>query len=148
MMDITRIDIRELLPQQEPFVMVDSLVSFDMHRIVTATTVSDANIFVDAGVFTSAGLIENMAQTCAARIGYINKYILRKSISVGFIGAIRNLRVYRLPAIGETMETTVDTLEEVFGLTLVRATICVGTEVIAEGEMKIAENQEPFPVLS
>lgn len=148
MMDITLIDIHELLPQQEPFVMVDSLVSFDMHRIVTATTVSDANIFVDAGVFTSAGLIENMAQTCAARIGYINKYILRKSISVGFIGAIRNLRIYRLPAIGETIETTVDTLEEVFGLTLVRATIRVGTEVIAEGEMKIAENREPLSCMS
>ncbi|MCM1373044.1 MAG: pseudouridylate synthase [Bacteroides sp.] len=145
-MDVTRIDIHELLPQREPFVMVGSLVSFDMQRIVTATVVSEANLFVDAGLFAPAGLIENMAQTCAARIGYVNKYILHKSVRIGFIGAIRSFRLYRLPAIGETLETTVDTLEEVFGLTLVRATIRVGTEIIAEGEMKIAENEEPLPV--
>lgn len=126
--------------------MVGSLVSFDMQRIVTATVVSETNLFVDAGLFAPAGIIENMAQTCAARIGYVNKYIRRKSVRIGFIGAIRSLRLYRLPAIGETLETTVDTLEEVFGLTLVRATIRVGTEIIAEGEMKIAENGEQIPV--
>lgn len=141
MTDVTQIDIHELLPQQEPFVMVGCLVSFDMRRIVTATTISEKNIMVDAGYFSPAGLIENMAQTCAARIGYINKYILNKDITPGVIGAMRNIRLYRLPVVDETMETTVDIIEEVFGLTLVKASICVGTEVIAEGEMKMVEGE-------
>lgn len=143
MMDVTQIDIHELLPQQEPFVMVGRLVSFDMRRIVTATTISESNIMVDAGSFTSAGLIENMAQTCAARIGYVNKYILHKAVIPGVIGAMRNIRLYRFPVVGETIETTVDIIEEVFGLTLVRASIRVGTELIAEGEMKMVDGEYP-----
>lgn len=138
MTEFEKIDIHELLPQQEPFVMVGSLLFFSMEKTVTATSISDANIFVDVGLFSSSGLIENIAQTCAVRIGYINKYILQKGIQLGFIGAIRNLNVYRLPAVGETIETTILTIEEVFGMTLVKAMVKVGDEIIAESDMKIA----------
>lgn len=138
MTDLTQIDIHELLPQQEPFVMVGSLVSYEERRVVTATTVREDNILVSAGHFTPAGLMENMAQTCAARIGYRNKYVLHQDVSPGVIGAMRNIRLHRLPAVNETIQTTVEILEEVFGLVLVRATVRTGSEIIAEGEMKIA----------
>lgn len=137
-MQLTDIDIHELLPQQPPFVMIDRLVYFEMDKTITQTTVDERNIFVDNGVFTAPGLIENIAQTCAARIGYINKYILKRGIQIGFIGAIRNLRIHRCPRIGEKLETTILTIEEAFGMTLVSATVRVGDEVIAESEMKIA----------
>ncbi|MCM1066635.1 MAG: pseudouridylate synthase [Muribaculaceae bacterium] len=137
-MDFSKIDIHELLPQREPFVMVGSLTHFDMDTTQTRTTVSEGNIFVDGGVFTPSGIIENIAQTCAARIGYVNKYILKKGIQLGFIGAVRRLSINRCPAVGETLVTTITTLEEVFGMTLVRATVVSGGETIAEGEMKIA----------
>lgn len=143
MTDVTHIDIHELLPQREPFVMVGGLVSFEERRIVTATTVAGDNILVSDGRFAPAGLMENMARTCAARIGYVNKYILRQDIRIGYIGAIRNLHIHRLPRVGETLQTTVDILEEVFGLTLVRAVVRVDGELIAEGEMKIAESDRP-----
>lgn len=143
MTDVTHIDIHGLLPQREPFVMVGGLVSFELRRIVTATTVAWDNILVSDGHLAPAGLMENMAQTCAARIGYVNKYILRQDIRIGYIGAIRNLRIHRLPCVGETLQTTVDILEEVFGLTLVRAVVRVDGELVAEGEMKIAESDRP-----
>ena len=98
------IDIHELLPQQEPFVMVGQLVHFDMTRTVTETTIGSENMFVENGQMTASGLIENIAQTCAARIGYVNKYILKKGIQIGFIGAIRNLEIKALPAVGETIQ--------------------------------------------
>lgn len=138
MMDFEKIDIRELLPQQEPFIMVGNLRFFSMEKTITGLTVTDSNIFVDDGKFTPAGLIENIAQTCATRIGYINKYILKKGIQIGFIGAIRGLSIYRLPKTGETIETTIETLEEVFGMTLVKAYVKAGDEILAESEMKIA----------
>ena len=137
-MDFEKIDIHELLPQQEPFVTVGRLLHFDMGRTTTATRVEDSNIFVEDGVMTPSGVVENIAQTCAARIGYINKYILGKNIRIGFIGAIRNLRLHRLPRTGEELETTVVTVEEVFGMTLVHAMVKSGAETIAESEMKIA----------
>ena len=137
-MELSKIDIHELLPQQEPFIMVGSLVSFDMGKTVTQTLIDEKNIFVESGVFTASGIIENIAQTCATRIGYINKYILKKGIQLGFIGAIRNLKLHRCPKVGELVETTIITEEEVFGMTLVSATVRVSDELIAESSMKIA----------
>lgn len=132
------IDIHELLPQQEPFVMVGRLTYFDMTTIVTETEVESKNIFVDDMVFSASGLIENIAQTCAARIGYVNKYILKKGIQIGFIGAIRNLNICRFPSVGETIVTSVEILEEVFGMSLAKAVILCEGEVIVNAEMKIA----------
>jgi predicted hotdog family 3-hydroxylacyl-ACP dehydratase len=100
--------------------------------------IQSTNIFVENGLFTASGVIENIAQTCATRIGYINKYILKKDIQLGFIGAIRNLNIHRMPKVGETIETSILTLEEVFGMTLVSALVKSGDEIIAESEMKIA----------
>ena len=141
-MNLEEIDIHTLLPQQEPFVMVGRLTHFDVEKTVTRTTVKPDNIFVDNGFFTSSGIIENIAQTCAARIGYVNKYILRKGIQHGYIGAIRNLRLHRLPAAGQEIETAIVTVEEVFGMTLVTATVKSGdNDIIAECEMKIAVSE-------
>lgn len=137
-MEFGKIDIHELLPQQEPFVMVGKLRHFDMEKTITTTKIVDSNILVEKGVFTASGIIENIAQTCAARIGYVNKYILKKGIQLGFIGAIRNLNLYRCPRVGEVIETSIITIEEIFGMTLVTATVKVGDEIIADSEMKIA----------
>lgn len=132
------IDIHELLPQQEPFVMVGQLVHFDITRTVTETTIGSENMFVENGEMTASGLIENIAQTCAARIGYVNKYILKKGIQIGFIGAIRNLEVKALPAVGDTIRTTVDVVEEVFGMILANASIECNDVTMVTTEMKIA----------
>jgi predicted hotdog family 3-hydroxylacyl-ACP dehydratase len=132
------IDVHELLPQQEPFVMISRLTQFDMLRTVTETTITENNIFVDNGCFTSSGLIENIAQTCAARIGYVNKYILKKGIQIGFIGAIRNLQIHDLPKVNDTITTTVDVQEEIFGMTLANSTVQLGKNILVTAEMKIA----------
>lgn len=137
-MEFDIIDIHELLPQQEPFVMVGKLIHFDMEKTVTQTEVMADNLFVENGMFSASGIIENIAQTCAARIGYVNKYILKKGIQLGFIGAIRNMNLYRCPKIGEMIETSIVTIEEIFGITLVAATVKVADELIADSEMKIA----------
>lgn len=137
-MEIDKIDIHELLPQREPFVMVGRMVYFDMGRCATRTRIAPGKLFVEKGRFTASGIIENIAQTCAARIGYINKYILKKGIQLGFIGAIRNMNLYRSPEAGEEIETEIVTIEEVLGMTLVSAKVTAGEETIAEAEIKIA----------
>ena len=132
------IDIHELLPQQEPFVMISSLVRFDMQTTVTETIVSADNMFVEDGVFTAPGIVENIAQTCAARIGYVNKYILKKGIQLGFIGAIRDLKVNQLPKAGDTITTTISVIDSVFGMTLVDAVVLNNGAEVVSAQMKIA----------
>ena len=132
------IDIHELLPQQEPFVMISSLVRFDMQTTVTETIVSADNMFVEDGVFTAPGIVENIAQTCAARIGYVNKYILKKGIQLGFIGAIRDLKVKDLPKVGDTITTSISVIDSVFGMTLVDAVVLNNGAEVVSAQMKIA----------
>lgn len=135
---LRQIDIHELLPQQEPFVMIDTLVHFDRTLTVTETTVKADNIFVENGCFSASGLMENIAQTCAARIGYVNKYILKKGIQLGFIGAVRNFEIIELPKVGDLITTHVDVKEEVFGMTLAEAYMACNGKKIVTTEMKIA----------
>ena len=82
--------------------------------------------------------MENIAQTCAARVGFYNKYILHKDVQVGFIGAVRNFVVYSLPAVGSVIETRVDILEDVFGMTMADAQVRCGEELLATAEIKLA----------
>ncbi|WP_314671053.1 pseudouridylate synthase [Segatella salivae] len=137
-LELRAIDVHELLPQQEPFVMIGSLVHFDRALTITETKVQPDNIFVDENHFSASGLMENIAQTCAARIGYVNKFILKKAIQLGFIGAIRNFEVIELPVVGDVITTRVEVKEEVFGMTLAEATIVCGDKLLAKSEMKIA----------
>ena len=132
------IDIHTLLPQQEPFVMIDRLIQIEEKSFATETLVKAENIFVDDGLLSASGLIENIAQTCAARIGFMNKYILQKGIQIGFIGAVRNLEILSLPQVGQTITTKVEVVEEVFGMTLAKATVTCEGETLVTTEMKIA----------
>ena len=134
---ISSIPMSELLPHREPFVMVSRLVQFDPVVSTTQLDITSDNIFVEEGTLIAAGVIENIAQTCAARIGYINRQS-SEGVRLGFIGAIRNLNILRLPKVGETLSTTITVVEEVFGMTLVNAVVKVADEVIAQTEMKIA----------
>lgn len=136
------IDIHTLLPQQEPFVMIGTLTMFSERAIATETTVTADNLFVEDGQFQTPGLIENIAQTCAARIGYANVYIYKKGVQIGYIGGIRNLTVHQLPHVGDVLTTRVEVLEDIFGMTLARATEHCGDTLLVETQMKIAVKEQ------
>lgn len=137
MNEFEKVDVHTLLPQQEPFVMIDLLVHYDPVRTVTSLEVRADNIFVDNGHLSVAGINENIAQTCAARMGYISRSSGER-VKIGVIGAITNFSVSRTPLTGEVLTTTIDVVQEVFQVTLVHATVRVGDEVIAETDLKIA----------
>ena len=125
-MDLEQIDIHELLPQREPFVMVDKLVYFDEKTTTTSFLVREDNLFVENGRLNACALAENIAQTCAARLGYVNKYILKRGIQIGFIGAVKDMKVIDTPVVGDVLTTTIHVLEQIMGLTLVTAVIRSG----------------------
>lgn len=141
-MELEKIDIHELLPQQEPFVMVDTLTFFDEKITSTKFTVRKDNIFVEDGVLNECAIAENIAQTCAARLGYINKYILKRGIQIGFIGGIKNLVFSETPKVGDILHTTIYVTEQVMEITLVNATVKCCDRIIATAEMKIAMAEE------
>lgn len=135
--DISSVNVLDLIPQRSPFIMIDCLTHFDPVITSSRFTVRDNNLFFSEGRLLASGLIENIAQTCAARIGYINR-LSNEVIKLGFIGAVRNLKIYKTPLAGDTIYTTITVKEEVFQMTLVDAVVKLNDETIAEAEMKIA----------
>ena len=134
---IEDITLRELIPQRPPFVMIDRLVSSDAVFTVTELEVRPDNVFVVNGQLSASGLVENIAQTCAARIGYINLNS-GETVKIGVIGSISNMGIVRTPKVGERLVTTIQLLEEVFQVTLVEAVVKSGDKELARCNMKIA----------
>lgn len=130
--------LSELLPQRPPYLLVDRLLDYDTERIRCRLQVTADHLMVDDGRLSPAGLIEHIAQTCATRIGFINKYILHRPVTIGYVASLHDLRLERLPRVGETIETEVRVLEDCFGMTLITACVTSADEVLATGEMKIA----------
>ena len=133
-------DILDLIPQRPPFVMVDTLTYYDPVVTKTVFTVREDNIFCTGdGRMEEAGIIENIAQTCAVRMGYQEKTEKQRSgvIKIGFVGMIKTMDIYRNPLADEQLETTIVVVEEFFNMTLVETKVEVAGETIATCEMKI-----------
>jgi 3-hydroxymyristoyl/3-hydroxydecanoyl-(acyl carrier protein) dehydratases len=132
-------NILELLPQRPPFIMVDKLTYYDPIMTKTVFTVREDNLFCKDGKMEEAGMIENIAQSCAARMGYKEKTEPQRDgvIKIGFIGMIKNMELFRNPLVGEILDTTVVIKEEVFNSTLVETTVKTDDETLATCEMKI-----------
>ena len=132
-------DILDLLPQRPPFIMVDKLTYYDPVITKTSFIVREDNLFCENDIMEEAGLIENIAQSCAARMGYKEKTEPQRDgiIKIGFIGMIKKMDMFRSPRVGENLDTTVEIKEEVFNSTLVETAVKVGEETIAICEMKI-----------
>ena len=136
-MELRDIPITSLIPQRPPFVMVDRVLSCDETDALTEFAIREDNIFLDDMKLSAAGMIENMAQSCAARMGCVKK-LHNEPIKLGYIGEIKNLKIYRQPLLDERLTTEVHILMDVFDMTLASVCTKVGEEVIAEGRMKLA----------
>lgn len=129
-------DMLKLIPQRPPFVMIDTLVSYGEKSAETAFTIKEDNLFVNNGLFREPGLIENIAQTAAAMNGFTGQS-LNEEAKVGFIAAIKDLKIYKLPVSGQTISTQVIFVEEVFDFQIIRGKIFDKYDIFAECEMKI-----------
>ena len=128
------VNARSYIPQEPPIVMVDSFLECDEAMIATLFHIPENHIFVQNGQLSAAGLMENIAQTCATRIGWINR---EKPVKIGVIGSINRLEINFFPHTGKTLETRVDVLSEIFDATIVKAEIKCEGKTVAQGEMKV-----------
>jgi len=128
--------IKGLIPQDEPIVMVDSLIYFDNKKAISELTIKKNNIFLNNNILSESGLIENMAQTIALYIGYKNINELEPRI--GFIGAIKDLIIYRLPKLDNVIITEINILHDIMGVVLVNGITKNNNKIIMEAEFKTA----------
>ncbi|NLR61174.1 3-hydroxyacyl-ACP dehydratase [Chitinophaga polysaccharea] len=134
-------DITTYIPQRTPIVMISGILEVDGPLTRTGLHIAPDNIFVENGVLTAPGLMENIAQTAAARIGYIAKQ-QNTPVPLGFIGAVKDLEILELPPAGQTIETTTVIGGEVFNATMVTGKVTYEGRVMAQCEMKIFINPQ------
>ena len=124
------------IPQGPPFVMIDEVTKADDAVSQTTLRVREGNLFVQNGLFTEPGLVENMAQTAAAGTGYKARQNGQPA-PVGYIGALKNLVILELPKVGDTITTEISFVHQVMNAHIVQGKITNEGREVASCELKI-----------
>ena len=136
MMAFEPVPAKDVLLQQPPFVFIDRIVHYDDSVTRVRFRVPDSGLLVEDGLLCAAGMMEHMAQSMAAREGYVSRYILHIPLRLGMLGQIKNFSLYRHARSGELLETTVRLKHEMMGISLAEVTVCCLGEIIADALFK------------
>lgn len=131
-------NIKRFIPQREPILMVDQLVSVNDCIAECCFTIQETNFFLnEKGQMAEPGIIEHIAQSASAFAGY--KAFLNGATEppIGYIGEIKNFHCYRCPQIGEELKTTITFGTELNGITILSGETRISNELIADTRMKI-----------
>lgn len=128
--------ITDYIPHRAPFVMVDNLASATRERFESDFTVTNDNVLVQDGFFQETGLIEHIAQTCAASFGYLDREEGGEP-KIGFIGAVSKVLVTELPPVGATIRTVVTPLHQLGNIYLVKGESFLDGRILLGCELKI-----------
>lgn len=134
-------NISSLIPQKPPFVMIDQLLHSDEMVTRSSFRITPDNVFTINGQFTEAGLMENMAQTAAARAGYMAS-LENKSVEVGYIGSVKNLEIFSLPQTNDSIQTEIKIEDQVFNISMISGRVWCNDKLIAQCEMNIFMERE------
>ncbi|QEC69466.1 3-hydroxyacyl-ACP dehydratase [Panacibacter ginsenosidivorans] len=137
-------NILELVPQRPPFLMIDGVLASDDKKTVTSFIIKEDNILVKDGKFSEAGLIENIAQTAAARAG-VTALRKNKPVAIGYIAAVQNLEIIALPEVNNTIHTEITADNEILNVLLISGTATCNGKLLAKCNMKIFIDQNKKP---
>jgi 3-hydroxyacyl-[acyl-carrier-protein] dehydratase len=136
MMLATRDDITKYIPQRHPIVMVHELLEADDDHAVTRLTIEPDNVFVTKERFAEPGLVENIAQTAAMHVGYqcASRNI---PIPIGYIAAVKDLKIHSLPKQNTRITTSVKVTNKVLDVTVVEGRVEQEGALLCSCEMRI-----------
>ncbi len=142
---VDREEVLNFIPQRDPIVVVHGLISHAEESSTSTFTVGEDHLFSREGKLLEAGLIENIAQTVALRTGYGHSLRVVSGPAtrppIGFIASVKKFTVHRLPTVGQVLETTVSMLHDVMEMLVVRGTVSVAGELMAECEMIVSPGE-------
>ncbi|BDD02137.1 hypothetical protein [Persicobacter psychrovividus] len=130
--------VTDFIPQRAPFIFIDRLVKADEQMTKTEFSVPYQHIFVADGQLIEEGLIENMAQTAAAGVGY-RQLSEGREVGLGFIGAVQKMIIHQAVPAGSSIYTVVREETTFAGVHLISAEVYDSQEdhLIANAQLKI-----------
>ncbi len=119
--------------------MVDELLWAEDEVCACRLEVRPDNFFMEEdGMLAEPGVIEHIAQSASAFAGYRAVCEGATEPPVGYIGEVKNFRLYRRPGLGDVLTTTITMGATVNGVTIIRGiTHDAHEETVAETQMKI-----------
>jgi len=151
----TPIDIKNYLPHRKPMLMVDMILAMDDEKVETFFEITADNIFIEGNTFSESGLIENAAQTCSSIVA--KDYFVDENNEdkegvdvIGFISALKTLKVHKLPKVGDTITTKATLASKFVTETYTLCTMSCHTyhhdTVLLEGEINLFIQENPKAV--
>lgn len=125
---------QKYIPQRPPIVMIDSILENSEHCFTTSFLIRPDNVFVEDGYFRETGLMENIAQTCAARIGFCSD---DDTVPLGVIGGISDFVLHQRPKVGDTLTTSIHVVADIGPALVVSVQAFVNQNMIASCSMKV-----------
>ena len=132
----TKENILTYIPQRDPICLVHSIYECSEEAVKTGFKVEAGHFFVNGNVLSEAGIIENLAQSCAAQAGYVCS-LRNIPPKVGFIANIKDLIIHSLPPVNSEIITVVKQKAFVMNVSLVIVSSTYNGKPVAECEMKI-----------
>lgn len=136
---ISKENIKTFIPQREPFIMIDGLISANEEGFKSTFEIQTDTIFLENGELSESALVENIAQTCAAGFGYLGSLNGEGEARIGFIGAVSRLEVIATSKEHDQIETTVTIMNSFENIHLIEGVAtCKGKELV-KCQMKIVQ---------
>lgn len=139
------IDIKNFLPHRSPMLMVDNMLNVLSESVDTNFKIKKDCLFVANGKLSEAGLIENAAQTCSAIVG--KSYFEEDDIEgkgnnvIGFISAIKSVAIYKLPNVGQVINSKANLISrfdsDSYSICTIKCTIENDKTLLAECVMNL-----------
>ncbi|MBR5728017.1 MAG: hypothetical protein IKS64_02550 [Muribaculaceae bacterium] len=133
------------LPQRQDFVMVDRVLTHGEADAVVQFVVRPDNLLLDGDQLTAAGIIENMAQSCASTMRCISannealQGLQHDAMSrIWTIGDIKQVKILRYPRCNEVLNTHVRIVLNMYPLMMTAVETHVGDEIIATARIALA----------
>lgn len=128
--------IHLILPQQEPFIMIDTLLQHNETSTTTQLTIADNNIMVSNGLFSAAGHLENLAQTAAAYLGY-TAFLKGLPAPLGFIASVKNYSIFEHAKVNDTVVSKIEYQSAILNIHIVNATCTCNGKLLNQAELRI-----------
>ena len=134
------LNIKQLIPQRSPIMMVDELLCVNGDEAQCRLAVRDDNFFLEEdGLIAEVGIIEHIAQSASAFAGY--RAVEEDGATeppVGYIGEVKNFHLTQRPAVGDVLITTMTMGPTVDGVTIISGECKKESgEPVADTRMKI-----------
>lgn len=135
------IPVERLIPQREPFVLVDKITSHKDDLTKTSFFIPSTHLLLENNRLSAYGLIENMAQSAALRSGY-QALSANEKPKVGFIGAIEKATIHHLPSSQQTITTEVRQTAQIMNFIIIECSSFLNNTLLSECSMKIVLQEE------